>query len=195
MIAHCFELRPFWNYEYKSMNQGNYFLAENTFPSLFLGENFVFTKLHCHFWSFLDHVSHERSTPWGVVLQKPPSSRMDSVSSAHNLVAKHPTDAQARLASLGRFRKRPSYAWQWKPSRGWCTARCPSDTWFRVSDGQKENHQSDTSQSVWLMVFTRVRQSKKGSIVEKWTWRVVNGQKTIQKCSVGCIYDLSAVKW
>jgi hypothetical protein len=76
-----------------------------------------------------DRLSDPRgSTPWGGFLEKPPSKWMESVPSARNLVAKHPTDARARLASLGRFRKRPSDAQQWKPSRGWCTARCPSDT-------------------------------------------------------------------
>ncbi|EFP93823.1 uncharacterized protein PGTG_19858 [Puccinia graminis f. sp. tritici CRL 75-36-700-3] len=69
-----------------------------------------------------------RHTPWGGFLEKPPSKRMDSVPSARNLVAKHPTDARAGLASFGRFRKRPRDAWQARPSRGWCTARCPSDT-------------------------------------------------------------------
>ncbi|KAA1113817.1 hypothetical protein PGTUg99_023754 [Puccinia graminis f. sp. tritici] len=67
-------------------------------------------------------------TPWGGFLENPPSKRMDSVPSARNLVAKHPTDAWAARALFGRFRKRPRDARQARPSRGWCTARCPSDT-------------------------------------------------------------------
>ncbi|KAA1111560.1 hypothetical protein PGT21_004516 [Puccinia graminis f. sp. tritici] len=37
---------------------------------------------------------------------------MDSVPSARNLVARHPTDAWAARASFGRFRKRPRDARQ-----------------------------------------------------------------------------------
>jgi hypothetical protein len=133
-------------------------------------------------------VSQKASTPWGGFLEKPPSKRMESVPSARNLVAKHPTDARARLASLGRFRKRPSDARLWKPSRGWC----PLDTWLGVSDGQQENHQLDTSQSVRLMVFTRVQQSKKKGWLSK---NKRGGWSMVEKPTKNAAWGLYMTLW